>query len=103
MSKTMCAKQFIPRPKTHAAKPVGYQTDLAGGPEVPAFADTAAGRELRRLRLIHRLSTTACGRACGGFTAAEWRQIEDGELVLDSQVAPLAEALEKEVESAALR
>lgn len=87
---------FIQRPETQAAKPIGYQLDWAGGVEVPAFADTSHGRELRRLRLIHRLSSTACGRACGGFTAQEWRQIEDGELLLVGPIEPLVFALQEE-------
>lgn len=84
------------KPKTHPATPIGYQLDFADGPDVAAYADTAIGRELRRLRLIHKLSATACGRACGGLTAKEWREIEDGKLIVESALEPLCTALQEE-------
>lgn len=89
---------MIEKPKTHAAKPIGYQLDFADGPDVPAYADTAIGRELRHFRLIHKLSATACGRACGGLSAKEWREIEDGKLVVEAPVEPLCAALQEEAD-----
>lgn len=97
----MKAQAFAPRPTTRKATPVGRQMDLASGPEVPVYGGTRIGNALRAKRLALDLSPRECGRACS-LSAAEWTQVEEGELLILSDAAPLLIALDNEARRKAL-